>query len=404
MGNSSSTLPSTSRNNGYTSSSLAKLSFNQSSDTSEEEVSQIIATSSKCPVKQDSTASPPPSSSSSSSKCPVKGETKQKYNVYSQPIDPTNQMPVNPNQFPHESQNQPLNTGRVKSSIPKGGGSDGETWTYPSEQMFFNALKRKDKGADAEEKDMHTIIAIHNNMNERTWNKVLEFEKTFHCKECPSPKLHKFIGKPHDLSIKARLKTWMGWPIPFDRHDWTVDRCGTPVRYIIDYYHDEEEENDIKPHLRSRTDVKSITVDVRPAALDSFTNFMDAVRMPFHQQFGTVADVYEDDVDETVVEMEGGTDIHENERYWEGIVQPKVHHDQVFQTMQTFREQCSSAAAELNKCTGEEDCARKTMVLDVCFGNIICPAKAAAFSNDPTEETYQPLTECIAKFRAEATR
>ena len=23
---------------------------------------------------------------------------------------------------------------------------------------------------------------------------------------------------------------------PFDRHDWVVDRCGTEVRYIIDFY------------------------------------------------------------------------------------------------------------------------------------------------------------------------
>lgn len=23
---------------------------------------------------------------------------------------------------------------------------------------------------------------------------------------------------------------------PFDRHDWVVDRCGTKVRYVIDYY------------------------------------------------------------------------------------------------------------------------------------------------------------------------
>jgi hypothetical protein len=23
---------------------------------------------------------------------------------------------------------------------------------------------------------------------------------------------------------------------PFDRHDWIVDRCGTKVRYIIDFY------------------------------------------------------------------------------------------------------------------------------------------------------------------------
>ena len=38
---------------------------------------------------------------------------------------------------------------------------------------------------------------------------------------------------------------WMNLPdrcdlrryeLPFDRHDWIVDRCGKHVRYIIDYY------------------------------------------------------------------------------------------------------------------------------------------------------------------------
>ena len=23
---------------------------------------------------------------------------------------------------------------------------------------------------------------------------------------------------------------------PFDRHDWLIDRCGTQVRYVIDFY------------------------------------------------------------------------------------------------------------------------------------------------------------------------
>lgn len=23
---------------------------------------------------------------------------------------------------------------------------------------------------------------------------------------------------------------------PFDRHDWLIDRCGTNVRYVIDFY------------------------------------------------------------------------------------------------------------------------------------------------------------------------
>lgn len=26
------------------------------------------------------------------------------------------------------------------------------------------------------------------------------------------------------------------YELPFDRHDWIVDRCGKDVRYVIDYY------------------------------------------------------------------------------------------------------------------------------------------------------------------------
>ncbi len=38
----------------------------------------------------------------------------------------------------------------------------------------------------------------------------------------------------------ARLKSWAGGPLPFDRHDWWVDRCGQEVRYVIDFYYHEE--------------------------------------------------------------------------------------------------------------------------------------------------------------------
>lgn len=26
------------------------------------------------------------------------------------------------------------------------------------------------------------------------------------------------------------------YELPFDRHDWIIDRCGREVRYVIDYY------------------------------------------------------------------------------------------------------------------------------------------------------------------------
>jgi Cytochrome c/c1 heme lyase len=38
----------------------------------------------------------------------------------------------------------------------------------------------------------------------------------------------------------ARLKSWFGGPLPFDRHDWYLDRCGKEVRYVIDFYFDED--------------------------------------------------------------------------------------------------------------------------------------------------------------------
>ena len=97
------------------------------------------------------------------------------------------------------------------------------------------------------EDDVATVVAIHNNMNERTWDQVLKWEKTFHCHECPQgPKLLKFLGRPDELSPKAQIRRLTSGEEPFDRHDWTIDRCGKEVRYIIDYYHDEDNKEEEK--------------------------------------------------------------------------------------------------------------------------------------------------------------
>lgn len=55
-------------------------------------------------------------------------------------------------------------------------------------------------------------------------------------RECGSPKLKSFGGKATEFSPRARMRSWMGYELPFDRHDWIVDRCGKDVWYIIDYY------------------------------------------------------------------------------------------------------------------------------------------------------------------------
>eukprot|EP00128_Syssomonas_multiformis_P005028 Colp12_sorted_trinity150504_noHs@15669 len=120
----------------------------------------------------------------SSGGCPVNHET----------LDPKNNMPP-PNQQPHPEQKKRLPTERMQSSIPKGG-NDESTWSYPSEQMFFNAMKKKEW--NPEEDDMRAVVAIHNAVNERTWQQILEWESKYK-EACGKPKLVQFAGRPYWL-------------------------------------------------------------------------------------------------------------------------------------------------------------------------------------------------------------
>ena len=95
------------------------------------------------------------------------GEPGVAYNVYNQPIDPSNQMPVTPNQLPWPGQHKPLSTAREVSNIPTGGTGGRGTWVFPSPQMFFNALQRKGKGDDVVEEDMEHVITVHNSASLR---------------------------------------------------------------------------------------------------------------------------------------------------------------------------------------------------------------------------------------------
>lgn len=157
---------------GSTSAAACPLGFDKMASTAADEAgspspssatASAAPSSSSCPVKTllpnggsaggSGSAAPAPASDSSSA-CPVKEENRSKvakylhphkYNVYSQRIDtadtagggldPTNNMPANPNQRPAPGQEKALSTARVPSTIPKGG--DESTWTYPSPQMFW---------------------------------------------------------------------------------------------------------------------------------------------------------------------------------------------------------------------------------------------------------------------------
>ncbi|KAI1375976.1 cytochrome c and c1 heme-lyase [Hypoxylon crocopeplum] len=148
----------------------------------------------------------------------------------------------------HQQQpKSPLGTDREISTIPRSSKPD-ETarpanteqetgadklsgnWIYPSEKMFFEAMKRK--GHDPHAADMRTVVPIHNAVNERAWAEIKEWEEPYvKNSSCDGPRLHSFSGLSTHMSPKARINTLLGYQAPFDRHDWVIDRCGTQVDY-----------------------------------------------------------------------------------------------------------------------------------------------------------------------------
>ncbi|CAH8634839.1 unnamed protein product [Schistosoma curassoni] len=201
------------------------------------------------------------------SECPVGKSDGCPMNHGYKNLSPDNLMPP-PNQLPSPGQPFPLSTERELSSIPKADRSDGEKWIYPSPQMFWNAMLRKGwrwRDDDIRPEDMNNIIRIHNINNELAWREVLKWE-ALHANECMTPKLRRFSGDAKNYSPRARIRRAMSYELPFDRHDWVIDRCGKEVRYVIDYY-DGGSVNEA---------YQFAILDVRPA-LDSFGAFWDRV-------------------------------------------------------------------------------------------------------------------------------
>ncbi|XP_041357260.1 holocytochrome c-type synthase-like [Gigantopelta aegis] len=199
---------------------------------------------------------------------PVPSECPMRQTEESSEINMENMMPP-PNQRPSPDQPYPLPVERQLSRIPKAG-KENEFWVYPSQQMFWNAMLRKGwrwKESDIEQTDMENIIKIHNANNDQAWDEVLKWE-ALHAKECDCPKLKRFGGKAKDFSPRARIRSWLGYSLPFDRHDWIIDRCGKDVRYIIDYYDGGEVDSQYKFTI----------LDVRPA-FDSFGGIWDRMRV-----------------------------------------------------------------------------------------------------------------------------
>ena len=137
-----------------------------------------------------------------------------------------------------ESGLHPLGELTPDGAIPaagRGNSSDGQSWVNPSANSLYRALKRKQKAIDAT--DALAVSTVHNAVTDNTWQCILEYERQ-HSEACPQgPSLARFYGMDGVYSMKAKFVNGvLGGPLPFDRHDWVVDRCGKEVRYIIDYY------------------------------------------------------------------------------------------------------------------------------------------------------------------------
>ena len=282
-------------------------------------------------------------------------------------------------------------------------------------------MARKNKLDDTTEEDIPSVVALHNNMNEKTWAKILEWEAVLDPQQplnSQTPKLSRFLGRPSDLSPKARFKNvLLTHPLPFDRHDWTIVRPdGTEVRYVIDYYHDEtrasEQPNSGMPNMGDREAVQSILVDVRPA-LDSISEFKGRFfTMPLARKLGETSfaplPVF------PTQEMKG--QVKESIQVWDNIqkqaklnakpvakdmtlkaedLKDKDYEDEEkeaagkFQTQmdqmtsekatqlaKSFADvlkQCSQAKQKMESCDKEEEYAQASLTLSMCMAQIVCP-------------------------------
>jgi hypothetical protein len=92
-------------------------------------------------------------------------------------------------------------------------GADKKTgnWIYPSEQMFFDAMKRK--AYNPEQADMKTIVPIHNAVNERAWKEIKEWEKgrgseKYVTYRHPDSSQHQHFVYPYEKTYEKSILTW----------------------------------------------------------------------------------------------------------------------------------------------------------------------------------------------------
>ncbi|PWW77084.1 hypothetical protein C7212DRAFT_184875 [Tuber magnatum] len=105
----------------------------------------------------------------------------------------------------------------------------GGNWIYQLGEMFFNAIKRKDRNPRAE--DMRTIVSINNAINKRVRQRGRGLSDGRLANTCLCLGGRKLIPKARFLVLLGRTC----YHAPFTRHYCTVDRC-RKIDYVIDFY------------------------------------------------------------------------------------------------------------------------------------------------------------------------
>lgn len=246
------------------------------------------ADTSGCPVMHGTNGT-----TGSTEGCPVVGINS------STDLNPLNNIPHNLSSSKQQDQKLDLPTDRTVSSIPKGKAD--EFWEYPSPQQMYNAMVRKGKidpntGEEIPEDAVESMVYVHNFLNEGCWEEILEWESKYIKESHMQPKLLQFMGKPNQLTPRARWYNLLGtlFPgsfsaeLPFDRHDWIVLRPDPTssdmehpgyrkIRYVIDFYGGPDDDDGLP----------TFNLDVRPG-LDNITNAKDR----FHKWVSPVWDEY----------------------------------------------------------------------------------------------------------------
>jgi cytochrome c heme-lyase len=295
--------------------------------------------------------------------------------------------------------------------------------------MFYNALARKGKLDGTREDDMDNVVAMHNNMNEKTWRVVQQWEAVAGHENV---KLLKFQGRPTDLSPKALFKSKVfGHPLPFDRHDWVVLReDNTTVRYVIDYYFDESRARDspesAMPPMQDDDATPSLLVDVRPA-LDGPIQFYErAVAMPLARRLFQSTQFKPLPI---LPSANLKSQVNESVEVWQRIQAAAkmksqgtateveveklaVSESEARKLAQKFadaRSTCSPQERALNGCDelsgkgGDKDCGRASLNWTLCVAPVLCSLQHRVFqdavrsgSDDQITSALANVTECVA--------